>query len=148
MKWLLFVIYWTQCCYDVAWHFAWNLPNQACVADRHMCEAPLLCRLRSIAAHRDHFVQSAVSAVSIHVSVCLSSSLAFLIVTHSYVSQATHAFLRMLPLCSLLRSFLYSFAFVYKIDVPCLAKTCVFILKIMQFLDGTELKIMTYLRLP
>ena len=47
---------------------------------------------------------------------------------------------------SLLRAFLYSFAFVYKIEVSCLAKTCVVILKIMQFLDGMELKIMTYLR--
>ena len=51
----------------------------------------LLCRLRSIAAHRDHFVR--------HRSVCLSGSYAFLVVTHSYVSQATHAFLGMLPLC-------------------------------------------------
>ena len=32
-------------------------------------------------------------------SVCLSSSHTFLVLTHSYVSQATHAFLRMLPLC-------------------------------------------------
>ena len=32
-------------------------------------------------------------------SVCLSSSHTFLVVTHSYVSQATHAFLGMLPLC-------------------------------------------------
>ena len=45
-----------------------------------------LCRLRSIAAHRDHFVR------------CLSGSHTFLVVTHSYVSQATHAFFRMLPL--------------------------------------------------
>ena len=32
--------------------------------------------------------------------VCLSGSHTFLVVRHSYVSQATHAFLRMLPLCS------------------------------------------------
>ena len=32
-------------------------------------------------------------------SVCLSDSQTFLVVTHSYVSQATHAFLGMLPLC-------------------------------------------------
>ena len=32
-------------------------------------------------------------------SVCLSGSHTFLVVTHSYVSQATHAFLGMLPLC-------------------------------------------------
>ena len=33
------------------------------------------------------------------VSICLSGSHTFLVVTHSYVSQATHAFLGMLPLC-------------------------------------------------
>ena len=32
-------------------------------------------------------------------SVCLSSSHTFLVVMHSYVLYATHAFLRMLPLC-------------------------------------------------
>ena len=57
--------------------------------------ARFLCRLRSIAAHRDHFVRR----LSVCVSVCLSDSRTFLIVTHSYVSQATHAFLGMLPLC-------------------------------------------------
>ena len=50
-----------------------------------------LCRLRSIAAHRDHFVR--------RLSVCLSGSHTFLVVTHIYVSQATHAFIGMLPLC-------------------------------------------------
>ena len=54
-----------------------------------------LCRLRSIAAHRDHFVRR----LSVCACVCLSDSHTFLIVTHSYVSQATHAFLGMLPLC-------------------------------------------------
>ena len=49
-----------------------------------------LCRLRCISAHRDHFVGG--------LSVCLSGSHTFLVVTHSYVSQATHAFLGMLPL--------------------------------------------------
>ena len=44
---------------------------------------PLLCRLRSIATHRDHFVR--------RLSVRLSHS-------QSYVSQAIHAFLGMLPL--------------------------------------------------
>ena len=53
----------------------------------------LLCRLRSIAAHRDHFVQR------------LSGSHTFLVDTHSYVSQATHAFLGMLPLCYLIFTF-------------------------------------------
>ena len=36
---------------------------------------------------------------SVCVCVCLSGSHTFLVVTHSYVSQATHAFLGMLPLC-------------------------------------------------
>ena len=56
---------------------------------------PFLCRLRSIAAHRDHFVRR----LSVCACVCLFDSHTFLIVTHSYVSQATHAFLGMLPLC-------------------------------------------------
>ena len=56
-----------------------------------------LCRLRSIAAHRDHFVRR----LFVCACVCLSDSHTFLIVTHSYVSQATHAFLGMLPLCFL-----------------------------------------------
>ena len=58
-------------------------------------QATLLCRLRSIAAHRDHFVRR----LSVCACVCLSDSHTSLIVTHSYVSQATHAFLGMLPLC-------------------------------------------------
>ena len=36
--------------------------------------------------------------LSVRLSVCLSGSRTFLVVTHSYVSQATHAFLGMLPL--------------------------------------------------
>ena len=47
----------------------------------------LLCRLRSIAAHGDHFLRR-----------LLSGSHTFLVVTHSYVPQATHTFLGMLPL--------------------------------------------------
>ena len=54
-----------------------------------------LYRLRSIAAHRDHFVRR----LSVRPCVCLLGSHTFLVVTHSYVSQATHAFLGMLPLC-------------------------------------------------
>ena len=50
-----------------------------------------LCPLRSIATHRDHFVR--------RLSVRLSGSHTFLVVTHSYVSQVTHALLGMLPLC-------------------------------------------------
>ena len=53
----------------------------------------LLCRLRSKAAHRDNFVRR------LSVRLCLSGSHTFLVVTHSYVSQATHAFLGMVPLC-------------------------------------------------
>ena len=54
-----------------------------------------LCCLRSIAAHRDDFVRR------LYVRPCLSRSRTFLVVKHSYVSQATHAFLGMLPLCCL-----------------------------------------------
>ena len=54
-----------------------------------------LCHLQSIAAHTDHFVR----CLSVRLSVCLSGSHTFLVVTHSYVSQATHAFLGMLPQC-------------------------------------------------
>ena len=61
-----------------------------------------LCRLRSIAAHRDHFVRRLSVRPSVCLSVCLSGSHTFLVVTHSYVSQATHAFLGMLPLCFML----------------------------------------------
>ena len=53
-----------------------------------------LCHLRSIAAHRDHFLR--------RLSVCLSVSQTFLLAMHSYimyVSHAIHAFLGMLPLC-------------------------------------------------
>ena len=50
---------------------------------------------KHIAAHRDHFVRR----LSVRPSVCLSGSHTFLVVMHSYVSQATHAFLGMLPLC-------------------------------------------------
>ena len=42
-------------------------------------------------AHGYHFVQR------LSMCVCLSGSHTFLVVTHSYVSQATHAFLGLLP---------------------------------------------------
>ena len=51
--------------------------------------ALFLCRLRSIGAHRDHFVRR----LSVRPSVCLSGSHTFLVFTHSYVWQWTHAFL-------------------------------------------------------
>ena len=53
-----------------------------------------LCRLRSIAEHRDHFVRR---LLCVFLSVRYSHT--FLLVMHSYVSQATHAFLGMLSLC-------------------------------------------------
>ena len=55
------------------------------------CLCHLLCRLGSIATHRDHFVRR----LSVRPSVCLSFRLSH---SHCYVSQATHAFLGMLPL--------------------------------------------------
>ena len=58
-----------------------------------------LCRLRSIAARRDHFVQRLSVCQSVRLSVCPSGIHIFLVDTHSYVLQATHAFLGMLPLC-------------------------------------------------
>ena len=65
------------------------------ILSKDMCMC-FLCCLRSKVAYRDHFVQ----LLSVPVSVCLSGSNTFLVVTHSYVSQATHAFLPMLQLCS------------------------------------------------
>ena len=59
----------------------------------------LLCRLRIIAAHRDHFVRRLSLCPSVCLSVCLSRSHTFLVFTHCYVLEATHAFLGMLPLC-------------------------------------------------
>ena len=63
----------------------------------------LLCRLRSIVENRDHFVRRLSFrlsvCLSVRPSVCLSGSHTFLVVTHSYVSKATRAFLWMLPLC-------------------------------------------------
>ena len=56
-------------------------------------------RMLSIAAQRDHFLRR----LSVCPSLCLSSSHTFLVVTPSHVSQATHAFLGMLPLCCLLQ---------------------------------------------
>ena len=73
-----------------------------------------LCRLRSIAAHRDHFVRR----LSVCACVRLSDSHTFLIVTHSYVSQATHAFLGMLPLCFM------SYCPLFKIRFPDFSRLC------------------------
>ena len=49
-----------------------------------------LCCLRSIAAHRDHFVQR----------LCVKLSWKSHIQSCNYISQVTHAFLRILLLCS------------------------------------------------
>ena len=62
-------------------------------------QVQILCRLRSIVAHRDHFVWRLSVPPFVCPCVCLSDSHSLLVVRHSYVSQATHAFLRMLPLC-------------------------------------------------
>ena len=59
----------------------------------HVMSIAFSCRLRSIAAHWDHFVRR----LSVPLCVCLSGSHTFLVVTHTYVSQASHAFLGMLP---------------------------------------------------
>ena len=63
---------------------------QLIVSEINFC----LCLLQSIAAHRDHFVQH----LFVCPCVCLSGSQTFKVITHSFVLQATHAFLGMLPL--------------------------------------------------
>ena len=73
-------------------HRKWPIENRSCAGlwtiTNWVTVGPLfLCRLQSIATHRDHFV----CRLSVRLSVRPSHS-------HSYVSQATHAFLRMLPL--------------------------------------------------
>ena len=61
-----------------------------CLQRHSYCtNTPFLCRLRSIAAHRDHFGWHLSICPSISLCVCLSDSHTFLVVTHSYVSQAT-----------------------------------------------------------
>ena len=52
-----------------------------------------------LAAQRDHFVRHLTVRSSVRPSVCLSGSHTFLVVMRSYVSQATHVFLGMLPVC-------------------------------------------------
>ena len=76
----------------------------------------MLCLLRSIGAHRDHFVRHLSVSLSVCPSVCPFGSHTFLVVTHSYVSQATLAFLGMLPLC------LYYFAYLRNILYEMLMK--------------------------
>ena len=63
----------------------------------------ILWRLRSIATHMDHFVRR----LSVRLSVCPSVTL-FCHTFQSYVSQATHAFLGMLPLFFMNFGCLYS----------------------------------------
>ena len=71
----------------LGWYMVWPWPRSF----TKVMVCSFLCRLQSIVAHRDHFVRC--------LSVCLFGSHTFLVVTHSYVSQAIHAFLGMLPLC-------------------------------------------------
>ena len=52
-----------------------------------------LCRQQSIA-------HIGITLCGVCLSVCLSCSHTFVVVMHSYISQATHVFLEMLPLCS------------------------------------------------
>ena len=66
----------------------------------HAFLGTILCRLQSIAAHRDPFFWR----LSVRLSVCLSGSHTFLVVTYSDVSQAMHAFLGMLQFWSALVS--------------------------------------------
>ena len=70
------------------------------------CPVSFLCRLRSIATHRDHFVRRP--------SVCLSVCHTF----QSYVLQATHAFLGMLPLFFPFDSFFPLDSFCPRIILP------------------------------
>ena len=83
-------------CYDFNFHIT-NIAISWVAVFHPLLFIVFLCRLRSIAAHRDHFVRQ--------LSVCLSDSHTLLVVTLSYVSQATHAFLGMLPLCLFLNSY-------------------------------------------
>ena len=84
-----------------------------------------LCRLWSLAAHRDHFVQRLSVCPSVCVCVCLSGSNTFLVVTHSYVSQATHAFLGMLALCFHIAEWIMSCCGSVLVSVsPCISLKC------------------------
>ena len=93
------------CCYSIKTRCSmgltpeYHVPLLLMAIQRQRCPFFLLCRLWSIAAHRDHFLRCLSVCLSVHPSMCMSSSRTFLVVTHSYVSQATHAFLGMLPLC-------------------------------------------------
>ena len=97
----------------VVHHLCWNILKLSLSIGPPKCEATFcqircLCRLQSIAACRDHFVRR-LSLLhpsvcpSIRVSVRLSGSHTFLLVTHSYISQVTDAFLGMLPLFALIK---------------------------------------------
>ena len=90
-------------CWTWRQNFAWGWGQKLCdrVLESDLSRVGVyksfLCRLWSIAAHRDHFVRGLSVCVSVRLSVCLSSSHTFLVVTHSYVSKGTHAFFGMLP---------------------------------------------------
>ena len=103
---------------------------------KHSC--CFLCCLRSIGAHRDHFFRRP--------SVCLSGSHTFLVVTHSNVSQVTHAFLGMLPLCLIKRvcinnAYVFQLTF-YMIFLPTQRST--YILSHLYFLCSYQMLLHVY----
>ena len=63
--------------YPKLWN-KWNTANVPMSLNLHFCVA---CRLRSIAAHRDHFVRRLSVCACVRACVCLSDSHTFLIVT-------------------------------------------------------------------
>ena len=79
-----------HCCGTIKWRS--SLESLACRF--------ILCRLWSIVAQGDHFVRCLSVRVCVCASVCLSGSHTFLVMTLSYVWQATHAFLWMLSFWS------------------------------------------------
>ena len=70
--------------------FIWAISSKTLMVEHS------LCRLQSIATHRDHFVRRPSVRPSVRLSVRLSPVTCHTL--QSYVSQATHAFLGMLPL--------------------------------------------------
>ena len=105
---------------------------------------PFLCHLWSIAAHRDHFVWRL--SVRSCVCVCLSGSHTFLVVTHSYVSPATHAFLGMLPLCYLPRRHLVWYFCTYKLSYlvhHLLSVYCMLLKQVKVYLYESAVPVMT-----
>ena len=95
--------YWLEIWYM---NLSWHNTDQVWLLS---CLTYLLCRLRSIAAHRDHFVRHLSVCPSICLSVCLSGSHTFLVVTHSYAfagipRNAATMFHELLPFTKILFS--------------------------------------------